>query len=97
MLYLFLTLATFVLSIFLLNLYFGYGKNKISLTLNDHYKNYSDHIKATEKELQNQGRDAEYLGKGRFVVDGEVYLFSSPTIPIFPPAFMQRTVLIKKK
>ncbi|SES24348.1 hypothetical protein [Salipaludibacillus aurantiacus] len=80
----------------LYSLYHGYGKKRIVVTLDNFYNNFTEQAHATALELKRQGKQAEYLGKGRFVVDEEVYVLHTRVIPIKPPAFVQKSVLVKK-
>ncbi|MCA0972087.1 hypothetical protein LCM20_15880 [Halobacillus litoralis] len=72
--------------------YSGYRKGNIVLHLDEWYKDHGKYVKAIEKELREQGKEAYYMGKFRFVVEGKRYKLN-PIIETVGGVPVQRTIL----
>ena len=49
------------------------NKKEIILRINNRYSNMNEFIVAVKYELERQGKDVEYSGKGKFIIDGMNY------------------------
>lgn len=78
------------------NYLMGYREKTISFTPDDRHTGMTNIGKAAEKKLQDDGRDAAYIGNGYCRVDGKVYEVSERTIPMSGIP-MQRIILTKTK
>lgn len=74
--------------------FIGNRKNSITLDLDNRYSHFPEYVKAVQKELEQQGRNVEYLGNGNFLIDGKKYEMHEANAPIgIVP--LQRTILKK--
>ncbi|WP_252311380.1 hypothetical protein [Sinobaca sp. H24] len=92
-----LALIVIVFALWFFNFLMGYRKKSISFTLEERHTGMTNIGKAAEKKLQEDGRDAVYIGNGLCRVDGSLYRLSERTVPMGGVP-MQRIVLtIEKK
>jgi hypothetical protein len=73
---------TFLAALFFFNWLMGYQKGNITLTLDDRYTDLRKHADAIIRELEKEGKKAEYKGNRNFLVDGKAYVFIERTVPI---------------
>ncbi len=69
-----LMLIVGIAMLFAFNWLLGYWRRNIVLDLDDRYIEWSDHVEAAKAELQKQGREVTYLGKGEFIIDGKYFM-----------------------
>ncbi|WP_432353120.1 hypothetical protein [Sporosarcina sp. A2] len=96
MIYLFITIGTFVAVLFGFNMLMGYRKGTITLDLDGRYTNQQEQANAVTDELKKQGKAAEYKGNGQFVVNGLSYVLQKRNVAMGGVP-LERTVLIPKK
>ena len=68
-------------------------KKSIVLRMNDRYPNMNEYVVAIKYELERQGKDVVYNGKGNFVIDGKYYRIGERKKIITDGESMQLTVL----
>lgn len=79
-------------ALLLFNWLMGYRKGHIQIDFEERYFNEKEYIEAIKRELEKQGRNVEYKGNRKFVVDGKVYLFIERNVSMGGVP-MQRTIL----
>jgi flavorubredoxin len=79
LLYIFIT---FLVALFFMNWLLGYKKGNITLTLDNRYSDLKEYANAISEELEQEGKQAVYIGGREFLVDGKLYEFSDRTVPI---------------
>ncbi|SFL35951.1 hypothetical protein SAMN04487943_101150 [Gracilibacillus orientalis] len=86
-----------IIGLFLLfNWLMGYKKGNIIIDLDDRYINYSEYISAIQKKLESEGKDVEYKGDRRFIIDGKKYMFIERNVSMGGVP-LQRTILQPEK
>ncbi|WP_421383066.1 hypothetical protein ACOJQI_02085 [Bacillus salacetis] len=76
----------------LFNTLMGYKKGNIVIDFDERYIDYNEYIQAIQQELESKGREVQYEGNGRFVIDGMPYLFMERNVSM-GGAPLQRTIL----
>ncbi|TMU85186.1 hypothetical protein FGG79_15010 [Bacillus sp. BHET2] len=79
-------------ALILFNWVMGYRKGHIQIDFEERYFNEKDYIDAITRELEEQGRQVEYMGNMKFIVDGQTYLFIERNVSMGGVP-MQRTIL----
>ena len=69
------------------------NKKAIILRINNRYSNMNEFIVAVKYELERQGKDVEYSGKGKFIIDGKNYRIVPQKKIITDSENMQLTIL----
>ncbi|MGB8001565.1 MAG: hypothetical protein WCF60_15920 [Anaerobacillus sp.] len=70
----------------------GYRKNHIQIDLDERYLDFNEYIRAIKKELESQGREVDYLGHRRFMIDNKPYMFIERNVSMGGVP-LQRTIL----
>ena len=70
----------------------GFKKKNITMTFDDRFYTLDEHVKAIEQKLKQDGKQVEYLGNRRFLVNGKRYMFVERTVPMSGVP-MQQTIL----
>jgi hypothetical protein len=85
-------------ALLLFNWLMGYRKGHIQIDFEDRYFKEKEYIEAIKRELEEQGRQVEYKGNRKFVVDGQPYLFIERNVSMGGVP-LQRTILkpVKKE
>lgn len=91
-----ITIAIFAVLLFGFNLLMGYRKGNITLDLNKRYTNLSEQAEEVIRELKKQGRTAEYLGDGHYVINEKRYVVKRHNVSMGGAA-LERTVLTPVK
>ncbi|MDZ5713514.1 hypothetical protein [Jeotgalibacillus haloalkalitolerans] len=78
--------------LFLLNRLMGYKKGNIIIDFDERYYKFSEHVEAIRNKLEDDGRDVDYMGNGKFRIDGRDYLFIERNVSMGGVP-MQRTIL----
>ena len=68
-------------------------KNMIILRMNDKYPNLNEFVVAIKYELERQGKEVVYSGKGHFIIDGINYVIKERKKIIADGDSMQLTIL----
>lgn len=89
-------LTAIIIAWWLFNFLMGYRKKSISFTPEDRHTGLTNIGRAAEKKLQEDGRNAVYIGNGLCRVDGSLYRLSERTVPMGGVP-MQRIVLTRDK
>lgn len=76
----------------LFNWLMGYRKGHIQIDFEERYVKEKEYIEAIKRELEDQGRDVQYKGNRKFVVDGQSFLFIERNVPMGGVP-LQRTIL----
>ncbi|MCR8849798.1 hypothetical protein NQ095_15370 [Rossellomorea sp. SC111] len=79
-------------ALFLFNWLMGYRKEHIQIDFENRYVKEKEYIDAIKRELGKQGRDVEYMGNRKFVIDGRPYLFIERNVSMGGVP-LQRTIL----
>lgn len=91
-----LTIGVFILVLFGFNKVLGYGKGNITMELDGRYTNLTEQANAVTAELKKQGKDAEYKGNGRYLVDGLYYVVHKRAVAMAGVP-LERTILVPEK
>ncbi|WP_404408212.1 hypothetical protein [Jeotgalibacillus malaysiensis] len=59
----------------LFNWLMGYKKGNIIIDFDKRYFDFNEYTEAIKKKLEDDGREVNYKGNGKFQVDGRDYLF----------------------
>ncbi|WP_079479140.1 hypothetical protein [Halobacillus salinus] len=87
-----LILLPFALVFYFAFKYSGYRKGNIVLHLDEWYKDHGKYVNAIEHELRRQGKEARYLGRFQFYIDGKHYMLN-PVMERVGGVPVQRTIL----
>ena len=72
-----LALLCMAIGVFLLIKVRQNNKKAIILRMNSRYPNMNEFVVAIKYELERQGKEVEYAGKGNFIIDGKHYRIMS--------------------
>ncbi|MCA1066277.1 hypothetical protein QTG56_21600 [Rossellomorea sp. AcN35-11] len=89
--FLFILLGGIVLFM-LSNWLMGYRKEHIQIDFEERYFKEGEYIEAIRQELEQKGKDVEYVGERKFIVDGKTYLFIERNVSMGGVP-LQRTIL----
>ena len=87
-----LALLSIIIGIYLIKVRQN-NKKAIILRMNNRYPNMNEFIVAVKYELERQGKDVEYSGKGKFIIDGKNYRIVPQKKIITDSENMQLTIL----
>ncbi|WP_243291476.1 hypothetical protein [Bacillus sp. FJAT-47783] len=76
----------------LFNWLMGYKKGNIVIDFDERYFNQKEYVEAIKNKLINEGRNVQYIGGGKFIIDGKKYLFIERNVSMGRVP-MQRTIL----
>jgi hypothetical protein len=79
-------------ALFLFNWLMGYRKGYIQIDFEERYFKEKEYIEAIKRELAKQGRNVEYEGDRKFLIDGRSYLFIERNVSMGGVP-LQRTIL----
>ncbi|MFC3418688.1 hypothetical protein ACFOLA_04260 [Salinicoccus hispanicus] len=74
----------------------GYRQGQIILEMDDRYSDQTKYVEAVQRELTNEGRQVEYKGKNKFLIDGQIYILMEHNVSM-GPGVVQRTILTPEK
>ncbi|NMH69268.1 hypothetical protein HF072_10830 [Bacillus sp. RO3] len=89
--FLFILLGGIVLFM-LFNWLMGYRKEHIQIDFEERHFKEGEYIEAIRQELEQKGKDVEYVGERKFIVDGKTYLFIERNVSMGGVP-LQRTIL----
>ncbi|PFG07427.1 hypothetical protein [Bacillus sp. es.034] len=79
-------------ALFLFNWLMGYRKGHIQIDFEERYFKEKEYIEAIKRELVEQGRNVEYEGDRKFLIDGRRYLLIERNVSMGGVP-LQRTIL----